>query len=448
MQRIRSMAEKVKASRTFGWVTGADTAPDTPWLLYLSPTNYCNLRCAVCARHETMRKDRGFMTLQTLQTILPKLPDSISKIYFQKQGEPLMNPDIVEIIRQTRQRFPNARLHMHTNGILMTPELAQELVPLLDFVAFSISGITEDVYSACHGRPRMQRALDGLQAFLQVRRDMERWDSNVVIDYVHQQGNRSETEERVAAFFRSHYPGLNSVDFHWTDSFQDSIEEASLNMHQQLDETSFPRCVFPWSAFTVLHDGRTDYCFVEPSENVLWPSLLEHDFDYCWNGPQATAFRAAMVAGKFKEMEQQGFGCRRCAWLWSTQAQRPDLLGIDYDKQSPLMEDIIPADAEDLGILALKEFEMGRFPAALGHLDWALSQTEDDALQTLLNEWKEHCHRALKQCWPRPDWVEALARKGRHPADMRARYERFGYGLELAKQVKSLDNEPGNDKER
>ena len=429
----RELAREVAATRLVAWIEGDPQPKQEPWLLYLSPTNLCNLRCLVCARHDTMRRERGFLSLDTLDVILAKLPDGIRKVYLQKQGEPLMNPHIAEIVRRVRAKWPKAQLAMHSNGIFMTPALAEALVPLLDFVAFSISGSSEETYLACHGRPHFARALRGLETFLAERHRQNAYQSNVVIDYVRQAGNRDETPEALRAFFAERFPGLNSLDIHWTDSFHDTIAESRLAMSDVLPVAEFPRCVLPYASICVLHDARVDYCFVEPRENRLGPSLLTHSFEEIWQGPYPAGLRAGHGCGRLAELATDGIGCRDCAWLWSTQTQRPNLLGlgalpaIDETASDP------PQDAQDLAKLGLRALAEGQLPAALGHFDWALRLSPAPELARELAAWRALTLRGLDQCWPKERWVAALAAKGASPADFRTHYERFGYGLDLAK---------------
>lgn len=428
------LAQQVGKTRLIAWIKGQAQLEQDPWLLYLSPTNLCNLRCAVCARHKTMRKERGFLTLETLDVVLAKLPDGIRKVYLQKQGEPLMNPRIVEIAHRVRARWPKAQLAMHTNGIFMTPALAEALVPLLDFVAFSISGISEATYLACHGRPHLGRALSGLEAFLAKRHAAGAYHGNVVIDYVRQAGNREETPEQLRAFFETRFPGLNSLDIHWTDNFHDTIDESRLTMRDVLPSRQFPRCVWPFSSLTVLHDGTVDYCFVEPRENRPGPSLLEQSFAEIWRGPYLSGLREGMCAGHFDKLAEAGMGCRDCAWLWSTQAQRPDILGREALPETLGEESIVAQDAEDLGKLGLIALAKGALPAALGHFEWASRLAPDPTLLSALAEWRALTLNGLDLCWPKAAWVAGLAARNIAPADFRTRYERFGYGLTLAAQ--------------
>lgn len=426
------LAALTKKTRIVSWIAGDAQLAQGPWLLYLSPTNLCNLRCAVCARHKTMRKERSFMTLETLDAVLPKLPDSIGKVYLQKQGEPLMNPKIVEIAKRVRARWPKAQLAMHTNGIFMTPKLAEALVPLLDFIAFSISGISEESYAACHGRPHFARALKGLETFLAERHAQNAYHSNVVIDYVRQASNENETPEMLRAFFDERFPGLNSLDIHWTDNFHDTIAESRLAMSDVLPSNEFPRCVWPFSSFCVLHDGTVDYCFVEPRENLPGPSLLTQSFEEIWNGPYLSGLRDGLCQGRFDALAQAGMGCRECAWLWSTQAQRPEILGRAALPDECNEESIVAQDAKDIGKLGLMAFAKGQLPAALGHFEWALRLAPAPQLAEELHTWRKLAQNGLELCWPKPAWVAALAAKGARPADFRTRYERFGYGLALA----------------
>ena len=76
-----------------------------PNTVYLETTSACNLNCVMCAaqRHATKAiKPSGYMDLILFKRLVDEIArdlPSIEYVYLHKDGEPLLHPDIVEMIQ-------------------------------------------------------------------------------------------------------------------------------------------------------------------------------------------------------------------------------------------------------------------------------------------------------------------------------------------------------------
>ncbi|WP_010479450.1 radical SAM protein [Thermococcus zilligii] len=68
--------------------------------------------------------------------------DNPKAITVSQYGEPLISPRIVEVNRMLRERFPNARLDLQTNGSLLTEELWEKLD--FDLVMISLDAASRE----------------------------------------------------------------------------------------------------------------------------------------------------------------------------------------------------------------------------------------------------------------------------------------------------------------
>ena len=82
--------------------------------VYVEITNHCNLQCSFC--HGTKRT-KEFMSIANFQTILTKLKPYTKYLYLHLMGEPLMHPNINELIDMASSSF---YLNITTNGYLIT----------------------------------------------------------------------------------------------------------------------------------------------------------------------------------------------------------------------------------------------------------------------------------------------------------------------------------------
>lgn len=112
--------------------------------VYLHVTKACNLRCTYC--YFTASKPLpGEMIGAELAPLWPQLAAlRPAKVVF-TGGEPLLRPDLLNLLRGLRAADPKHHIArcLNTNGHLVTPQLAQQLVGLADEVRVSIDALAE-----------------------------------------------------------------------------------------------------------------------------------------------------------------------------------------------------------------------------------------------------------------------------------------------------------------
>jgi MoaA/NifB/PqqE/SkfB family radical SAM enzyme len=85
-------------------------------------TTYCNLICRECPHH-LMKRPNKHMSLEIFDVILNDYmaQDPPNTIIFHKDGDPLMNPKLATMISKASSQFPDSKLDLYINGLLLTP---------------------------------------------------------------------------------------------------------------------------------------------------------------------------------------------------------------------------------------------------------------------------------------------------------------------------------------
>jgi MoaA/NifB/PqqE/SkfB family radical SAM enzyme len=110
--------------------------------IYVEPSGRCNLDCRTCIRNVWLAPDE-IMDPATYDRILADLPkfSPTPTIFFGGLGEPLMHPDLPEMIAQTKAL--GARVELITNSTLLTKRLSRRLIEAgLDHLWVSLDGAT------------------------------------------------------------------------------------------------------------------------------------------------------------------------------------------------------------------------------------------------------------------------------------------------------------------
>jgi MoaA/NifB/PqqE/SkfB family radical SAM enzyme len=112
----------------------------------IETASMCNRKCETCLRQNIPDKaliqpwhERHLMPMETITAVFAELGEIAydGNIYLNHYNEPLLDPRLPQIAKLARQMVPNAALCLHTNGDLMTAEMAGKLDGVLHWLVFS-----------------------------------------------------------------------------------------------------------------------------------------------------------------------------------------------------------------------------------------------------------------------------------------------------------------------
>lgn len=105
-------------------------------------TRRCNLRCAHCYSSSCDQPAPDELTTDQARIMIDDLAKFGSPVLLFSGGEPLMRPDVLELIAHARSA--GMRAVLSTNGTLITPKIAGQLSEAgLNYVGVSLDGLAE-----------------------------------------------------------------------------------------------------------------------------------------------------------------------------------------------------------------------------------------------------------------------------------------------------------------
>jgi MoaA/NifB/PqqE/SkfB family radical SAM enzyme len=139
-RRWRSLQRNLRGARM---VTRAFLSTDHPLLAHIIPVRRCNLACKYCNEFDDVSKP---VPTETMFRRIDKLAELGTSVITISGGEPLLHPDLDDIIRRIRSHGMVAG--MITNGYLLVAERIQRLNRAgLEWLQISIDNVTPDEVS-------------------------------------------------------------------------------------------------------------------------------------------------------------------------------------------------------------------------------------------------------------------------------------------------------------
>ena len=136
-RRLRSLERNIRGAKM---VAGAFMSPDHPLLAHIIPVRRCNLACKYCNEFDDFSKP---VPTEIMFQRIDKLGALGTSVITISGGEPLLHPELDEIIRRIRANGMIAG--MITNGYLLVAERIQRLNRAgLEWLQISIDNVTPD----------------------------------------------------------------------------------------------------------------------------------------------------------------------------------------------------------------------------------------------------------------------------------------------------------------
>jgi MoaA/NifB/PqqE/SkfB family radical SAM enzyme len=133
--------------------------------IYIEPTNQCNLDCRTCIR-KSWDESPGRMSMELFASIMDGLKEFSPPpaLFFGALGEPLLHPDIVDMVVQAKAS--GSSVELITNGTLLTKSLSTQLIDAgLDMLWVSLDGTTPESYGDVRQGAILSEVLANLKAF-------------------------------------------------------------------------------------------------------------------------------------------------------------------------------------------------------------------------------------------------------------------------------------------
>ena len=290
-----------------------------PTFVSVEPASVCQLRCPECpvgmrGERTAVRGDR-LMSPALWHRVLEQIVPYAHTVQFYFQGEPLLNPNLPQMIREAHE----AGLYtvVSTNAQALTPALAEALVAAgLNRIIVSMDGLTEQSYHAYRAGGSLEQCKAALRYLREAKHKLQVSSFKFQIEL---QCLRLRTNEHEWKDFRRCYKALGA----------DRLVFKTAQLHDYADghplmpsDTRYSRyvqgtdgryrlrkrpaaCLRAWSGVVVTTDGEVLPCCYDKAHAHAYGNIKESPLKELFRNPRALAFRQAAL-------REQPSICKEC----------------------------------------------------------------------------------------------------------------------------------------
>ncbi|MBQ8803687.1 MAG: radical SAM protein [Tyzzerella sp.] len=194
--------------------------------LYIEPSSLCNLNCSMCFRNNWFEEKKGLMSKDTKNILFQIFQKSnIETVFFGGMGEPLMHPDIIEMVSCAVQA--GKRTELITNATLLNSTMVKNLLRAgLHCLWVSMDGFSRESYEGIRKGSMYSLIMKNLEEF-----NRQRTTTQLGITFVMMKENEYELQHinRFADDIHADFINLSHV-----------LPGEPLNQEEALYEKDYP----------------------------------------------------------------------------------------------------------------------------------------------------------------------------------------------------------------
>ena len=279
----------------------------TPFVIFLDPSDICNFRCKFCPTGDSklMKKAKrpsGLMDFDLYKKIIADLgefekPIKVLRLY--KDGEPLLNPKLANMIRYAKESNCILQIDTTTNASLLNPKKNLELISAgLDRINISINGLSDQAYREfTRHKIQFNKLVENIRHFYEHR------ENCLVCIKIVGDNLSSEEQDRFFAIFGDIADSvfIEHIAPCWPEfEMKDAVPNATVGIYgQEIREVEV--CPYIFYSLSINSDGKVSLCFLDWYRKMIVGDVKTESFKDIWNGKILSDFRKMHLLKKRKD---------------------------------------------------------------------------------------------------------------------------------------------------
>jgi len=277
-----------------------------PLRLNIEPTNFCNLSCSMCPRE--LNRSFGYMDINLFQKIIDEsiLYGKRLIITINKDGEPLLHPELPQMIQYAKDKKAAHKINFYTNGILLTEDNSLGLIKSgLDTIHISIDAFTKETYKKVKNSEKLDAVEENVKRLVALKKKLQSKTPFVVVKIIHTPDTQDEIKP-----FRNKWKGIADFieigEYHdWDGTLNSSIQ---FNPNKQSDGINRYPCTFLWYNPVILWDGKVTTCCVDYQGKGIIGDVKKDSLANIWQGDKLQKIRWAHLEDRYNDVPL----CNKC----------------------------------------------------------------------------------------------------------------------------------------
>ncbi|HIP35645.1 MAG TPA: radical SAM protein [Crocinitomix sp.] len=284
----------------------------SPIAISIEPTTACNLKCPQCPSGlRQFTRPTGNLKPEVNTQILNQLGKQLQYINYYFQGEPFINPQFLDFVKQARQK--NIYVLTSTNAHFIDVKIAKNIITSgLNELIVSIDGTTQQTYSNYRVEGSLSKVLEGVKNIVNTKKKLNSNTPIVTLQFLVTKQNEHQIDD-VKALQKSlgadrlNLKTIQVYDYKKGNPLLPSNERYSRYKKDKSGEYSLKNkmsnhCWRMWSTCVFTWDGKIVPCCFDKDAQHQMGNLKINDFKSIWKSDVYQKFRQNILKNR-KEID-------------------------------------------------------------------------------------------------------------------------------------------------
>jgi len=278
-----------------------------PALINIEISSICNLKCTHCPPHMDIFKGQSRkhnnMGLSTFNKIMDEI-DKFGKrsISLHKDGEPLLHPNIEEILNRVKLNQDHL-VYLTTNGHKLNKRINEILLKnKIDIINISLGAATAEFYEKIRGRDFI-KVMDNINCLLE---DIKKaaWKPRIIMQII-ELSEFPEMKEEIKKFKQTWQTRDVEISI-WKKLNWGVFKENSVFSYR------YP-CYSLWESFNINSNNIVTACCMDWKQELVIGNIENNRIEEIWQDDLLRRLRVMHINGEESKIEM----CEKCNyWSW------------------------------------------------------------------------------------------------------------------------------------
>lgn len=256
--------------------------------------SHCNLRCPFCFQSFNPPPPQ-LLKLEWFKKVIDEgVPKGLCSIKLQYRGEPLLHPQIAEMVKYAKDKGV-IEVMFNTNATLLNEEKARALVKAgLDKIICSVDGYFKEMYERNRVGGKWEIVLENILRLQRIKKEFGSKKPIVRVQMLETKENHPHVKEY--------------IDF-WKDKVESVVIEGVVDYYKEYVESKEGKkeqvlickgfvCDQPWQRMFILSDGRITLCCGDRYQRMVLGNISKDSISDIWTSDRLKKFRELHVKGE------------------------------------------------------------------------------------------------------------------------------------------------------